>query len=83
MKRYTSSQARQRFAEVLNVVERGDTVVIERGQARFVLRAEPRPSGMRRRPSVIEYADPAVLAGRWTWTGGAGGMRFRRRGTRT
>lgn len=78
MKRYTSSQVRQRFAEVLDAAERGDTVVIERRNARFLLRAEPR-SRERRRRSVIEYVDPAVLAGEWTWTWGKGGLRFRAR----
>ena len=80
MRRYSSSQVRQRFAEILDAAEQGETVVIERHQARFVLRALPKPAKpARRRGSVIEYVDPAVAAGEWTWTWGRGGVRFKAR----
>lgn len=77
VKRYTSSQVRQRLATVLDAAERGEHVVIERRGIRFALRAErpARPTRERRRP-VIEIVDPAVAAGVWTWTWQPTGLSF-------
>jgi antitoxin (DNA-binding transcriptional repressor) of toxin-antitoxin stability system len=77
MKRYTMAQARQHFSEVLDAAEAGTAVVIERRGTRFVVQAErPRPRRTRRRRSVIEYLDPAVAAGQWTWALAPEGARF-------
>ena len=80
MKRYTVAQARQQFAEVLNVAERGQPVVIERRGVRFVVEAQPRRRQRPvRRKSMIQRIDPAVAAGEWTWSWKAEGLRFSRR----
>ena len=76
MKRYTSSQVRERFADILDAAERGEEVVIERRGVRYVLRAESARAGRprRRRRSLIAYMDPAVAAGQWTWELGPDGL---------
>jgi len=77
MKRYTAGQARQRFSELLDAAERGQPIVVERRGVRFVVQAQRARSGRaRRRRSLIEYLDPAVAAGEWTWKWSAGGLRF-------
>jgi antitoxin (DNA-binding transcriptional repressor) of toxin-antitoxin stability system len=80
VKRYTSSQVRQRLSAVLDAAERGEEVVIERRGVRFALRAE-RAGGQRRRRrhSLIEWVDPAVEAGQWTWTWSPHGLKFKSR----
>jgi antitoxin (DNA-binding transcriptional repressor) of toxin-antitoxin stability system len=80
MKRYTSSQLRSRLSEVLDAAERGEAVIVERRGTRFTLRAEgahgARP---RRRRSLIEWMDPAVAAGQWTWASSPRGLKFKSR----
>ena len=80
MKRYTSSQVRERLSSVLDAAERGEPVVIERRGVRFALRAEgvARPTRRPRRP-VIDILDPAVAEGAWTWTWRSGGLAFTKR----
>lgn len=66
-----------RFSHLLDAAEAGDPVVIERRGVRFRLESERssrRPTAGRR--SVIEYVDPAVLQGQWTWAWGTKGLRF-------
>ena len=76
MKRYTSSQVRERFAEMLDAADKGEEVFIERRGVRYVLRAESkRPARKRRRP-LITYLHPAVEAGQWTWELGPDGLEF-------
>jgi antitoxin (DNA-binding transcriptional repressor) of toxin-antitoxin stability system len=84
MKRYTASQARQRFADVLDAAEAGEPVVIVRRRVRFAVRAEPpaRVRRPRRRGSLFEILDPVVERGQWTWTVGPAGLRFAPRGRR-
>ena len=80
MRRYTSSQARERLSDVLDAAERGEAVVIERRGARFSLRVERASrTPARRRLPAIEMLDPAVAAGEWTWTWKPGGLAFRGR----
>lgn len=80
MRRYSAAQARQRFSEVLDAAERGQPVVIERRGVRFVVEARRANRGQRaHRKSLIEYLDPAVAAGEWTWTWQADGLAFKRR----
>ena len=76
MKRYTSSQVRERFADILDAAERGEEVIIERRGVRYVLRAESARRTRTRRGSLITYMDPAVAAGQWTWELGPNGLEF-------
>ncbi len=77
MRRYTTAQARRRFAELLNAAERGQSILIERRGVRFVLQSQRARS---RRPvppkSIIAHLDPAIASGQWTWTWDAGGLQF-------
>lgn len=76
MKRYPMAIARERLADVLDEAERNGSVVIERRDVQYEIRAR-RLSG-RRRPkrSMIETLDPAVADGRWTWNWTASGVTF-------
>jgi hypothetical protein len=75
MKRYSAAQARQHLAAVLDAAEAGESVVIERAGVRFQVRAEAkRRRG--RRPRLVEWLDPAVEAGNWTWISTKRGLRF-------
>ena len=77
MKRYTSSQVRERLAEVLDAAERGEDVIIERRGVRFAIRAEGRTRSTRRpRRPLIDIIDPAVADGEWTWTFRPRGLTF-------
>ena len=77
MKRYTSSQVRERLADVLDAAERGEEVVVERRGVRYSIRAEEsvRPARRLRTP-MIEIVDPAVARGEWTWKWKPGGPTF-------
>jgi antitoxin (DNA-binding transcriptional repressor) of toxin-antitoxin stability system len=84
MKRYSVAQARTNFSHLLDQAEAGDPVVIERRGTRFRLETERRAKGrgtarVTRRASLIEYVDPVVLQGQWTWQWAAGGLRFNAR----
>jgi antitoxin (DNA-binding transcriptional repressor) of toxin-antitoxin stability system len=81
MKRYTSSQARERLSDVLDEAERGEEIVIERRGARFFLHADrsKRPAARRRGRPAIEVLDPAVATGEWTWTWKPTGLAFTKR----
>jgi hypothetical protein len=79
MKRYSVAQARNRFSDLLDEAEAGDAVVIERRGTRFRLEAERgsrRAAGVKSKPSLVEYIDPVVLDGEWTWRWATGGVRF-------
>ena len=62
MKRYSVSKARERLADVLDEADRHGSVLIERGDAQYVIapKAAVKPKAPRR--SVIETVDPAVDA---------------------
>lgn len=77
VKRYTSSQVRERLSDALDAAERGEDVVIERRGARFILRADRSGRAVsRRKTSMIEDLDPAVAAGQWSWTWKPDGLAF-------
>ena len=76
LKRYTEAQAREHLAELLNAAEHGQPVIIERRGVRFNLETERARRGRRRRASLVVSADPAVTAGKWSWTWGKVGVRF-------
>jgi antitoxin (DNA-binding transcriptional repressor) of toxin-antitoxin stability system len=78
MKRYSVAEARARFSDLLDAAEQGKPAVIERRGVRFVLRPEgsQRPAGRRK---MIEYLDPDVADGQWTWEWTAQGLDFKGR----
>jgi hypothetical protein len=76
MKRYPASVARERMADVLDEVERSGAALIERGDVRYVITRQRRPSRPRTVRGTIEVLDPAVAAGEWHWDWTAGGARF-------
>ena len=78
MKRYAAAKARQQFSLLLDTAERGESVIIERRGVRFRLQVEQQPAlkATPRRATVIEFVDPAVAAGRWSWDWGPEGLRF-------
>jgi len=78
MKRYTAAKARQQFSLLLDTAERGESVIIERRGVRFRIRAEQQPTlrATPRRAPVIEFVDPGVAAGRWSWDWEPEGLRL-------
>jgi antitoxin (DNA-binding transcriptional repressor) of toxin-antitoxin stability system len=76
MKRYTSSQVRERLADVLDAAERGEEVIIERRGVRYLIRAERANPARRSRKPLVDVVDPAVAMGEWTWTWKADGLAF-------
>jgi hypothetical protein len=79
MKRYSVSRARERLADVLNEVDRTGTVIIERGDVQYEIRAKRQLRRRLPKRSVIEVIDPAVAEGQWTWQLTTGGLRFKSR----
>jgi len=89
MRRYSTAQARVHLAQVLDLAEEGQDVIIERRGVRFLVRPiQPEKKTRARKTPRIEVLDPAVDAGQWTWGWSEGGLEFidrrgkRRRGKR-
>ena len=81
MRRYSVAQARSSFSQLLDAAEAGDAVVIERRGIRFRLATDPGGKGrtVRRtavQRSLVDYVDPLVEEGQWTWEWVRGGLRF-------
>jgi hypothetical protein len=75
MKRYTSSQVRERLADVLDAAERGEEVIIERRGVRYFVRAERAKPGVRAsRSSASSIQESLQANGPWTWK--ADGLTF-------
>lgn len=78
MKRFTAAKARQQFSLLLDTAERGEAVIIERRGVRFRIRTERQraiKAALRRAP-MIEFVDPSVAAGQWSWDWRPEGLRF-------
>jgi len=75
MKRLSASKARARLADVLDEVERGGAVVIERGDVQYEIRVKRR-TPLVRAASRIEVLDRAVATGNWGWTSAPQGLKF-------
>jgi hypothetical protein len=76
MARYTVSEGRRRFFELLDTAARGEEVILERrGGLRFRLILDTLGE---RKPETVESPlivdDPEVLAGQWTWVTDADGQ---------
>lgn len=67
MARFTATEARRQFFQLLDRVERGESVVLERKGLRFRLILEPEVSeeAHQAAPFVV---DEALLEGEWTWS---------------
>lgn len=77
MKRYSAAEAKQQFSLLLDTVERGEAVVIERRGVRFRVRTEQRATRKKiPQAAVIEIVDPAIRAGNWKWDWESEGLRF-------
>jgi antitoxin (DNA-binding transcriptional repressor) of toxin-antitoxin stability system len=83
MKRYTVAEVRRRLAEALDSAEQGHAVVIERRGVRFRLDAVPPRRRRSARRIVIEYVDPVVDSGQWSWTWQEGALRLASRRRRS
>jgi antitoxin (DNA-binding transcriptional repressor) of toxin-antitoxin stability system len=81
MKGFSVAEARARFGDLLDSAEQGEQVVIERHGIRFVLQAETASTTRDARP-MLEWIDPAVEAGEWTWDMTDRGTTFKPRRTR-
>ena len=81
MKGFSVAEARARFGDLLDSAENGEPVVIERHGVRFVLQAETASTTRDARP-VLEWIDPAVETGAWTWQMTGKGATFKPRRTR-
>ncbi len=80
MNRYTASEARREFFRLLDSVERGEEVVLERKGIRFRLVLDQRNTGSQGPARILEVDDQDILSGEWTWTAGADGqLQFRAR----
>jgi prevent-host-death family protein len=76
MHRYTVAQARQHLADVLDEVETGEEVVIERRGVKFtVKRVEPTKKTRGAKPRLT-IEDPNVAAGTWSWEWSPGSMSY-------
>lgn len=81
--RLTASEARRRFFHLLDAIERGEDVCIERKGVRFrVVLEESTHQEAQARPLIVH--DSALLEGEWTWEPDeTGDLRFgARRGDR-
>lgn len=76
MKRYNVAEARRRLAAILDAAERGEEVVIERRGVRFAIRLAPVSSWGSDKRVTVEFLDPAVEAGQWTWDWAPGDAGF-------
>jgi hypothetical protein len=78
MKGFTVAEARARFGDLLDEAEQGKSVVIERHGVRFLLRAESATT-VRDTPRILEWIDPEVESGQWSWDVTAKGATFKPR----
>jgi hypothetical protein len=78
MKRYSVAEARARFSDLLDAAEHGEPAVIERRGIRFVIRPETSPK-RGSRPKMIDYVDPDVARGQWSWDWTSAGLEFKGR----
>lgn len=79
MTQIKASAARKEFFRLLDAVEKGEAVIVERKGARFRLSLVS-PEPIRTPASPVVVADPEVLSGNWTWLGDRDGqLQFRPR----
>ena len=68
MARYTATDARRHFFQLLDAAEQGEEIVLERHGVRFKLMLEESSSSkLQKKVKPLLTADEAVLEGNWTW----------------
>ena len=79
MKRYGVAEFRKKLARVLDDVERGEPVVVERGGRRFRLVAEKTPRRAVPPRAFFKLTDRSLLerGWRWEWSGPGSPLRFK------
>jgi prevent-host-death family protein len=82
VKGFSVAEARARFGDLLDQAEQGQAVVIERRGVRFALTSEAPTTKPSTRP-FIEWVDPELEAGEWTWDLTRSGARLRTRRAKT
>jgi hypothetical protein len=82
MRYFSASQARSRLAEVLDIAEAGQPVLIGRAGVQFQVSVRRPRRGQPPVGPMFEILDPAVDAGCWTWVRDQGGLRFAARAER-
>jgi antitoxin (DNA-binding transcriptional repressor) of toxin-antitoxin stability system len=82
MKRFTVAEARARFGDLLDEVDQGRAVIIQRRDLQYTLKPLATRKPRTRRASPFAWVDPAVARGEWTWDPAPTGVRFRPRQSR-
>jgi hypothetical protein len=68
MKRVTATEGRRLLFRLLDEVEQGEEVILERAGVRFRLALDAAPTGRAALPeSPFVVKDPTVLEGQWSW----------------
>jgi antitoxin (DNA-binding transcriptional repressor) of toxin-antitoxin stability system len=79
MKKYSASEARQNFSQLLDDVERGHPIIIERRGKFFRVGVERRPTVKKKRVPIFAETSLLVEQGMWTWQSGSSGLRLVRK----
>lgn len=67
MTRFTASEARRELFRILDSVERGQEVVLERRGTRFRIVLDSHRGTGQETSRRLKIKDPVVLSGEWTW----------------
>ena len=67
MTRLTATEARRQLFKLLDAVERGEDVVLERAGVRFRLTLDAKPGTEQAPSSPLIVEDAALLDGDWSW----------------
>jgi hypothetical protein len=67
MIRYTASEARRELFRLLDSVEKGEEVILERKGIRFRLLLDRVSKDEEKPVKRLEVVDREVLSGQWTW----------------
>jgi hypothetical protein len=78
VKAYTVSVVRERLAQALDEAQRGEPVLIQRGDVLYRLSVEAETPKLTKRAPQIELLDDTIETGRWTWGWSGDRLAFRR-----
>jgi antitoxin (DNA-binding transcriptional repressor) of toxin-antitoxin stability system len=74
MLRVTATEARRRFFDLLDAVERGEAVSFDRRGVEFRIETVAKPKRRKRHEPLGEVLDPRLLELGWTWEPGPDGQ---------